>query len=60
MAGQPANEKPFAIGEGFGNSQTPRDNVGVQSGQFLLWSTSLFLAIHGIIARSWLPTCSIG
>src|SRR5690606_31118650 len=30
------------------------------SSQFLSWSTSLFLPIHGIIARSWLPTCSIG
>lgn len=27
--------------------------------QFFDWSTSLFLAIHGIIARSFAPTCSI-
>jgi hypothetical protein len=27
--------------------------------QFFDWSTSLFFAIHGIIARSFSPTCSI-
>lgn len=31
----------------------------IRNGQFRVWSTSLFLAIQGIIARSWPPTFSM-
>ena len=40
----------------------PIDNVhrDLRAIQFFSWSTSLLALIHGIIARSWAPVCSIG
>src|SRR6185437_7704684 len=37
----------------------PRERGGLEN-QFFVWSTSLFFVIHGIIARSFAPTSSMG
>jgi hypothetical protein len=51
-------------GESFKTSWIPGSSPGMTCGggarQFRALSTSLFLAIHGIMARSFSPICSIG
>ena len=41
-------------------TEGPRNTRGRTDGQFRALSTSLFLLIHGIMARSFSPTSSIG
>jgi len=54
------NKKPPAVKRGGLERAAGRPSRGPQPDQFFDWSTSLFLAIQGIMARSSAPTVSIG